>query len=135
MFKKVLIADTLGRAVTWGWNNVDNMTSMEIIIVMLSYTFQIYFDFSGYSDMAVGIGKMFNIELPINFDSPYKSYSILEFWKRWHMTLTRFLRNYIYISLGGSKKGAIRTYINIMVVFLLSGLWHGATCPGRHRCR
>lgn len=126
MFKKVLIADTLGRAVTWGWNNVDNMTSMEIIIVMLSYTFQIYFDFSGYSDMAVGIGKMFNIELPINFDSPYKSYSILEFWKRWHMTLTRFLRNYIYISLGGSKKGAIRTYINIMVVFLLSGLWHGA---------
>lgn len=126
LFKKVLVADTFGKAVSWGWENIDAMTSLEIIIVMVSYTFQIYFDFSGYCDMAIGIGKMFNIDLPVNFDSPYKSYSILEFWKRWHMTLTRFLRNYIYFPLGGSRKGKIRTYINIMIVFLVSGIWHGA---------
>lgn len=126
MTKKVIIADTLGRAVAWGWSGIDTLTSMEIVMVMLSFTFQLYFDFSGYCDMAVGIGKMFNIELPVNFLSPYKSYSILEFWKRWHITLTRFLRNYVYIPLGGSKKGRVRTYINIMLVFLLSGIWHGA---------
>ena len=126
LFKKVIIADTFGKAVTWGWSNTDMMTSLEIMIVMLSYTFQIYFDFSGYCDMAMGIGKMFHIELPANFNSPYQSCSIIEFWKRWHMTLTRFLRNYIYFPLGGSRKGKIRTYINIMIVFLISGLWHGA---------
>ena len=126
LFKKVLIADTFGKAVSWGWSNIAIMTSLEIMIVMLSYTFQIYFDFSGYCDMAMGIGKMFNIELPINFDSPYKSYSIIEFWKKWHMTLTRFLRNYIYFPLGGSRKEKISTYINIMIVFLISGFWHGA---------
>lgn len=126
LFKKVLIADTFGKAVSWGWTNLDIMSSLEIIIVMMSYTFQIYFDFSGYCDMAVGIGKMFNIDFPINFDSPYKSYSIIEFWKRWHITLTRFLRNYIYLPLGGSRKGNVRTYVNIMIVFLISGIWHGA---------
>ena len=126
LFKKVLIADTFGRAVSWGWSNVDTLTAMEIGIVMLSYTFQIYFDFSGYCDMAVGIGKMFNIELPINFNSPYKACSIQEFWKRWHITLTRFLRKYVYFPLGGSKKGVLRTYVNILIVFLLSGIWHGA---------
>lgn len=124
--KKVLLADLFGSAVTWGWATIDTLSSMEIIIVMLSYTFQIYFDFSGYSDMAVGLGKMFNIEIPVNFLSPYKSYSILEFWKRWHITLTRFLRNYVYIPLGGNKKGYARTYVNIILVFLLSGVWHGA---------
>lgn len=126
LFKKVLIADTFGKAVSWGWGNIESITSLEIMIVMLSYTFQIYFDFSGYCDMAVGLGKMFRIELPVNFDSPYKSYSIIEFWKRWHMTLTRFLRNYVYFPLGGSRKGQIRTCINIMIVFLVSGIWHGA---------
>lgn len=126
MAKKVLIADVFGRAVSWGWNNIDTLTSMEIAVIMVSYTFQIYFDFSGYSDMAVGIGKMFNIELPVNFASPYKAYSILEFWKRWHITLTRFLREYVYIPLGGSRKSKVRTYVNIMIVFLLSGIWHGA---------
>ena len=126
LFKKVLIADTFGKAVSWGWGNIETITSLEIMIVMLSYTFQIYFDFSGYCDMAIGIGKMFRIELPINFDSPYKSYSIIEFWKRWHMTLTRFLRNYVYFPLEGSRKGQIRTCINIMIVFLISGIWHGA---------
>ncbi len=94
--------------------------------MMLSYTFQIYFDFSGYCDMAIGLGKMFNINLPINFNSPYKSCSIIEFWQRWHMTLTRFLRNYVYFPLGGSRRGKWRTYINIMIVFIISGIWHGA---------
>lgn len=127
LFKKVLIADTFGRAVSWGWGRIDQLSSMEILLVMLSYTFQIYFDFSGYSDMAIGIGAMFNIDIPANFDSPYKSYSITEFWKRWHLTLTRFLRRYVYFPLGGSKKGPLRTYCNIMIVYLVSGIWHGAS--------
>lgn len=126
LFKKVLLADTLGRAVTWGYETVWDMTSLEILIVSLCYTFQLYFDFSGYCDMASGIGRMFNIDLPVNFNSPYRSCSVLEFWDRWHMTLTRFLKKYVYIPLGGNRKGTLYTYINIMLVFLLSGLWHGA---------
>lgn len=126
LFKKVMIADTFGKAVTWGFNTVWAMTTMETVLISLSYTFQIYFDFSGYCDMAVGIGKMFNINLPTNFDSPYKAVSIIDFWNRWHMSLTRFLREYIYFPLGGSRKGKLRTYINVMIVFLVSGIWHGA---------
>jgi D-alanyl-lipoteichoic acid acyltransferase DltB (MBOAT superfamily) len=93
---------------------------------MLSYTLQIYFDFSGYCDMAAGIAKMFNIDLPLNFNSPYKALNISDFWKRWHMTLTRFFTKYVYIPLGGNRKGNIRTYVNMLIVFLVSGLWHGA---------
>ena len=126
LFKKVMIADILGRMVDWGFKNTDIATSMDMILVMLAYTFQIYFDFSGYSDMASGIAWMFNFRLPVNFDSPYTAYSIIDFWKRWHITLTRFLRTYVYFPLGGSKKGAVRTYINTMIVFLVSGIWHGA---------
>lgn len=126
LFKKVMIADVLGRIVVWGFGNVEAATSMDLILVMLSYTFQIYFDFSGYSDMATGIAWMFNFKLPMNFNSPYKAYSIIDFWKRWHMTLTRFLRAYIYFPLGGNKKGTVRTYVNTMIVFLASGIWHGA---------
>ena len=126
MFKKVLLADTLGRAVSWGWSNIDALEAMELIVLSLSFTFQLYFDFSGYCDMAVGIGKMFNIELPINFLSPYKACSVVEFWRGWHITLTRFLRNYVYIPLGGGKKGKLRTYVNVMIIFILSGIWHGA---------
>lgn len=126
LFKKVIIVDTFGGAVAWGFNTVDTLSSMEAWIISLSYTFQLYFDFSGYCDMAMGIGSMFNIELPANFNSPYKATSILEFWERWHMSLTRFLRTYIYIPLGGNRKGKVRTYINIMIVFLISGIWHGA---------
>lgn len=126
LFKKVLIADILGKMVAWGFDHADIATSMDLILVMLAYTFQIYFDFSGYSDMATGIAWMFNFRLPINFDSPYKAYSIIDFWKRWHITLTRFLRTYIYFPLGGSRKGTVRTYINTMIVFLVSGIWHGA---------
>ncbi|MBE6160254.1 MAG: MBOAT family protein [Lactobacillales bacterium] len=124
--KKVLIADIFGNAVNYGFSNIELLDSTSAIIVMLSYTIQIYFDFSGYCDMAIGIGKMMNIDLPINFNSPYKSINIIEFWKRWHITLTRFFTKYIYIPLGGSKKGKIKTYTNIMIIFLISGFWHGA---------
>ena len=126
LLKKVIVADTFGIAVDWGFNNVNMLSSGEIILVMLFYTMQIYFDFSGYSDMAIGIANFFNITLPVNFNSPYKACSIVEFWDRWHLTLTRFLRKYVYFPLGGSKKGVLRTYINVFIVFLISGVWHGA---------
>ncbi len=126
LIKKALIADTFSNAVSSVYSNVDLATSMDCVLLMLFYTFEIYFDFSGYSDMAVGISSMFNIELPINFDSPYKALSIRDFWKRWHISLTQFLTKYIYIPLGGSKKGRVFTYMNVMIVFLISGLWHGA---------
>lgn len=126
LFKKVLIADTFAAAVNFGFGTVETLSSMEAVIVSLSYTFQIFFDFSGYCDMAIGIGYLFNIELPQNFNSPYKANSIPDFWARWHMSLTRFLRTYIYIPLGGNRRGRLRTYLNIMIVFLVSGIWHGA---------
>ena len=124
--KKVLIADVLGAVVNYGYVAPERLNSGSAWIVILCYTLQIYFDFSGYCDMAVGLGKMFNIDLPFNFDSPYKSTSITEFWDRWHMTLTRFFTRYIYIPLGGNRKGLARTCLNIFIVFLLSGFWHGA---------
>ncbi|MBQ9990263.1 MAG: MBOAT family protein [Lachnospiraceae bacterium] len=124
--KKVLIADTLSKLVAVGFSDIYSLNSGSVIIMMLAYTLQIYFDFSGYCDIALGIGYMFNVELPINFNSPYKAKSISEFWSRWHMTLTRFFTHYVYIPMGGSRKGRIRTYINTLIVFLLSGLWHGA---------
>ncbi len=126
LFKKMILADTFARAVNWGFGNLDSATSGDLFLVTLFYTFEIYFDFSGYSDMAVGVSQMVNITLPMNFDSPYKAFSIRDFWKRWHMTLTAFLTKNVYFPLGGSRKGTIRTYINILAVFLVSGLWHGA---------
>lgn len=126
MAKKVLLADVLGGAVDWGFSNVSVLTAADTAIVALLYTFQLYFDFSGYCDMAYGIAKMFRIDLPFNFDSPYKSLSISDFWNRWHMTLGRFLRKYVYFPMGGSRKGEIRTWLNLFVVFLVSGIWHGA---------
>lgn len=126
LFKKVLIADTFGKAVSWGFGTAETLSSMEALLVSFSYTFQLFLDFSGYCDMAAGIGYLFNIELPVNFNSPYKAVSIVEFWERWHMSLTRFLRTYIYIPLGGNRKGKLRTYFHIMVVYLVSGIWHGA---------
>lgn len=124
--KKVLLADTLALIVNFGYKNVYYVDSLGALVVMLAFTLELYFDFSGYSDMAVGIGKMFRIELPMNFNSPYKSLSVKEFWKRWHITLSRFFMTYVYFPLGGSRKGGVRTLINIMIVFSLSGLWHGA---------
>lgn len=124
--KKVLIADTFSRIVNIGYGRVADLNTISAILVMVSYSLQIYFDFSGYCDMAYGIGYCFNVELPINFNSPYKAVSIIDFWKRWHMTLTRFFTKYVYIPLGGSRKGVIRTYVNVLITFLVSGLWHGA---------
>lgn len=124
--KKVLIADMLGQGVDWGYANIDAMTAADTLTVALLYTFQLYFDFSGYCDMAVGIAQMFRIELPVNFNSPYKALSIADFWDRWHITLSRFFQKYLYFPLGGSRRGMPRTIRNVMVVFLVSGLWHGA---------
>lgn len=126
LFKKAMIADVFATAVSWGYSNFDVTTSMDWILIMLFYTFEIYFDFSGYSDMAVGASLMLNITLPINFDSPYKAVSIRDFWKRWHISLTKFFTKYIYIPLGGSKKGIVFTCVNTMIVFFVSGIWHGA---------
>ncbi|WP_418179815.1 MBOAT family O-acyltransferase [Aliarcobacter lanthieri] len=126
LFKKVVIADTFA---VWANNGFDSATTLNLIeawATSLSYTFQLYFDFSGYTDMAIGISLLFNIKLPINFNSPYKALSIQDFWRRWHMTLSRFLRDYLYIPLGGNRKGNIRTYVNLITTFLLGGLWHGA---------
>ena len=125
--KKVLVADTFGRMVSYGYDTFEYLNTPTALAVILGYTIQIYFDFSGYCDMAIGIGKMMNLELPVNFDSPYKAFTITEFWDRWHMTLTRFFTKYVYIPLGGSRKGTVRTYVNVMLVFLISGFWHGAS--------
>ncbi len=124
--KKVLLADTLAQLVTIGFADIGGLHTGSALIVMLCYSFQLYFDFSGYSDMAIGVALMLNINIPENFNSPYKSISVSDFWKRWHITLTRFFTKYVYIPLGGSRKGIKRTCINVMIVFLLSGLWHGA---------
>jgi len=124
--KKVLLADSLSKIVVYGYENISILGTVQAMLVILAYTLQIYFDFSGYSDMARGVSLMLNIELPVNFFSPYRSTSISEFWDRWHMTLTRFLTRYLYIPLGGSRKGIVRTCINILIVFSISGLWHGS---------
>ena len=124
--KKVLLADTLGAAVDHGYLNLAMLNSGDAWIVMLSYTLQLYFDFSGYCDMAMGIAGMLGFALPLNFHSPYKAANILEFWKGWHITLTRFFTKYLYIPLGGNRKGRGRTYLNTFIIFLVSGIWHGA---------
>ncbi len=124
--KKVLLADVFGNAANWAFSDVGSLNATTALLAMLFYTIQIYFDFSGYSDMAVGLGWMVNIDLPVNFASPYKALTITGFWKRWHMTLTAFFTKYVYIPLGGGREGAARTYANIFIVFFLSGLWHGA---------
>lgn len=124
--KKVLIADFCGNIANAGFAMNTELNTINSVLVVFSYTMQIYFDFSGYCDMATGIGYMFNIIMPQNFNSPYKALTIVGFWKRWHMTLTRFLTAYIYIPLGGNRKGIRRTCINIFIVYLASGIWHGA---------
>ncbi|MBD5520621.1 MAG: MBOAT family protein [Lachnospiraceae bacterium] len=124
--KKVLIADVFGLVVNYGFAQTYSLDTVSTILVILSYTFEIYFDFSGYSDMAMGLGRMFNIIIPVNFNSPYRACSVKELWQRWHITLSRFFITYVYIPLGGSKKGKLRTIINTIIIFFLSGLWHGA---------
>ena len=126
LFKKVVIADTFA---VWANNGFDVATTLSLFeawATSLSYTFQLYFDFSGYTDMAIGLALLFNIRLPINFNSPYKATNIQDFWRRWHITLSRFLRDYVYIPLGGNRKSGFKTYSNLMATFLIGGLWHGA---------
>ncbi|MDP6633758.1 MAG: MBOAT family protein [Phycisphaerae bacterium] len=127
LFKKVIIADSLAPNVAAGFDSMGSQLSFaESWCSVLSFTLQIYFDFSGYTDMAMGSALMFNINLPLNFNSPYKARSIQEFWQRWHMTLSRWLRDYVYIPLGGSRCSKPRIYRNLFITFLLGGIWHGA---------
>jgi alginate O-acetyltransferase complex protein AlgI len=127
--KKVVLADNVSGYA----NDMFNATATgavplahEAWIGVLAFTFQLYFDFSGYSDMAIGLGRLFGIRIPLNFNSPYKAASITEFWRRWHMTLSQFLRDYLYIPLGGSRRGPVRRYFNLLLTMVLGGLWHGA---------
>lgn len=126
-FKKIVLADTFAGWATPGFDEKATLDFTEAWVTSLSYTFQLYFDFSGYTDMAIGASLLFNIRLPINFNSPYKALSIQDFWRRWHITLSNFLRDYLYIPLGGNRNGAALTYLNLFTTFLLGGLWHGAS--------
>ena len=129
LFKKVMIADEIGvyaKPVFDAAASGVELTALEAWCGALAYTFQLYFDFSGYSDMAIGLSRLFGVTLPLNFHSPYKAVNIIDFWRRWHMTLSRFLRDYLYITLGGNRRGAARRYINLMITMVLGGLWHGA---------
>lgn len=126
LFKKVAIADSLSPWVTPVFNYASDVSFIEAWAGALSYTLQLYFDFSGYTDMAIGLGLMLNIHLPLNFNSPYKATSISDFWRRWHITLSNFLRDYLYIPLGGNRRGEIRRNANLLITMLLGGLWHGA---------
>jgi D-alanyl-lipoteichoic acid acyltransferase DltB (MBOAT superfamily) len=129
LFKKVVVADSLAVYADAGYATVKAghpLDTASAWVAVLSYSFQLYYDFSAYSDMAVGLARMFGFQLPVNFYSPYKSASIIDFWRRWHITLSRFLRDYLYIPLGGNRRGTVRRYLNLGIVMLLGGLWHGA---------
>src|ERR1700687_2480628 len=129
LVKKVVIADNLAQFVSPVFAHLDaggGVTTPWAWLATLAYTLQIYFDFSGYSDMAIGLALLFGIRLPVNFRSPYQATSVIEFWRRWHITLSRFLRDYLYIPLGGNRLGEQRRYVNLLVTMLLGGLWHGA---------
>jgi len=124
--KKALLAEGFGVIVNNGFAHPERLGTVDGCMVVLGYTLQLYFDFSGYCDVAAGCARLLGLRLPVNFDSPYRSLSVGEFWKRWHITLTTFLRECLYFPLGGSKKGRVRGYLNILIIFLVSGLWHGA---------
>jgi alginate O-acetyltransferase complex protein AlgI len=127
LFKKVVLADTFAIWANAGFDGAGKLDFFSAWATSLSYTFQLYFDFSGYCDMAIGASLLFNIWLPLNFNSPYKALNIQDFWRRWHMTLSRYLRDYLYIPLGGNRASPYRVYINLMLTFVLGGLWHGAS--------
>jgi alginate O-acetyltransferase complex protein AlgI len=127
LYKKVMLADGIALYVAPGFESVGAHPPLFLAWSgALAYALQIYFDFSGYSDMAIGLGRIFGVRLPLNFHSPYKAENIVSFWRRWHMTLSRFLRDYLYVPLGGNRKGRFRRYGNLMITMLLGGLWHGA---------
>src|ERR1700761_4018836 len=125
LLKKTCLADGIQPLVTLAFGPAPPSFD-QAWIGALAYTFQLYFDFSGYSDMAIGISLMFGVFLPLNFNSPYKAVSIIDFWRRWHMTLSQFLRDYLYIPLGGNRRGRVMRYVNLMLTMVLGGLWHGA---------
>jgi len=124
--KKVLLADSLAVLVNAEYDNITWLDIPSAWITIIFYMWELYFDFSGYSDMSIGLGKMFGIDLPQNFNSPFKADSVKDFWRRWHITLSRFLMKYIYIPLGGNRRGEVRKCLNLMIVFAISGVWHGA---------
>lgn len=126
LFKKVAIADKLAIWANAAFSHTESLTFLEAWIGALSYTFQLYFDFSGYSEMAIGLGLMFNLKLPINFNSPYQATSIIDFWRRWHMTLGSWVRDYLYIPMGGNRRGEFAKMRNLFVSMMIIGLWHGA---------
>lgn len=127
MAKKILIADRISELINPMFMDYHNLDFFGAWAAMIGYTFQIYFDFSGYSDMAIGLGLFLGFKFPQNFNSPYKSENITEFWRRWHISLSGWLKDYLYIGLGGNRKGLNRTYVNLMITMLLGGLWHGAS--------
>jgi D-alanyl-lipoteichoic acid acyltransferase DltB (MBOAT superfamily) len=126
LFKKVVVADYFAKIANLGFNFDGSLTFYDSWVSSLSYTIQLYFDFSGYTDMAIGLGLFFGIHIPDNFNSPYKAVNIQDFWRRWHITLSHWLRDYIYIPLGGNRSGSSRTLTNIFLTFLIGGIWHGA---------
>ncbi len=129
LFKKVVLADGIAVYGTPVFSAAQSGEAIEFLLAWqgsLAYTFQLYFDFSGYSDMAVGVARLFGIRLPVNFNSPYQAKNISDFWRRWHITLSRFLRDYVYVELGGNRKGSVRRYLNLLATMLIGGLWHGA---------
>jgi D-alanyl-lipoteichoic acid acyltransferase DltB (MBOAT superfamily) len=127
--KKVVFADSVSPIADHVFDGAGALNAAEAWAGALAYTAQIYFDFSGYTDMALGLSRMFNINLPLNFNSPYKAQSIADFWRRWHMSLSRFLRDYLYIPLGGNRHGFFRRYFNLIATMVLGGMWHGAGWP------
>ncbi len=127
MFKKVVVADTVAQYVNAVYSNPQDYTAVVLVIATFFFAIQIFCDFSGYSDIAIGVARILGFRLMKNFRSPYFSASITEFWRRWHISLSSWLKDYVYIPLGGSKRGTIRNYINIFITFILSGLWHGAS--------
>jgi D-alanyl-lipoteichoic acid acyltransferase DltB (MBOAT superfamily) len=129
LFKKLVLADNVAKLADVAFaqaNSTGSLTSLEAFTGVLSYSLQIYLDFSAYSEMAIGLAALFNIQFPQNFNSPYRSLSIIDFWRRWHITLSRFLQKYLYIPLGGNRHGTFRKHLNLMITMLLGGLWHGA---------
>ena len=129
LFKKVCLADTLGRASDAGFAQATSLDFTGGWITAVSYSLQLYFDFSGYSDIAIGLAMLFGIRFPLNFDSPFKATDLRDFWHRWHMTLSRFLRDYVYVPLGGNRRGRLLMYRNLFLTFLVGGIWHGAGWP------
>ncbi|SUX27931.1 D-alanyl-lipoteichoic acid biosynthesis protein DltB [Cedecea davisae] len=126
VFKKVVLASYFGVIADQGYANVSSLSIIDSWVTSLSYSMQLYFDFSGYTDMAIGSAMLFGVILPVNFNSPYLASDLQDFWRRWHITLSTWLRNFVYIPLGGNRKGSLRTYVNLFLTFLIGGFWHGA---------